>query len=151
MCLYTTRSMTRAFKNALQKDWFWGYKVVKIVSSTLYEDNKFSFKEILRSQYHNYEWVPGWNVAVGETKLQYVPKIKFSCGYAGIHIYLNKNDALENQPSTYRLIKVKCFKKDLIAVGDCSSYSLRTKGKIKQAVLKQVYLDTKDYKKALEC
>jgi hypothetical protein len=104
-----------------KEDFFWGYKIVYNQDGKLYS-----------RYYSNYEWLVGRNKAIGAIKDKHEKEIEY-----GIHVYTEKYarwlyDGHNEKDS--RLIKVKCYWKDLLGMDDTS-----------ELAFEQVYLSQEEY------
>ena len=104
MCLYIHKEKTKeAKKNKTDKVVRW--KVVKCIN----------FK-YLRSPFFPYTWTIGWNKADRKTTDVGVSTFRVE---TGIHVYTSREEArwIVRRALYRKIIRVICYKKDLIAIG----------------------------------
>jgi len=124
MCLNIDESVKVPKSN---RNYFIGYKAV-----TTYN------KQICPLYQDKYEYMPGVNVAKGTVNPFYG-----TIGRGAIHVFLNKKDAIKelSAGNNKTVIPVRCYYKDVIKTGWFCG--------MKNAAMKQVYLDKRSYDKAV--
>jgi hypothetical protein len=142
MCLTVNNTEHSKFVSTFKdKPFVYCYKVV-VLNINLVKENK----KTLNSYFYGLKWQGGWN------KARYLPFkystmefLDYDTIHHGIHIYINECAAVHfiNNESYYTnekliIIKVKCYKKDLITTGQNSD-----------AVFTKVWLDKSEKQSVL--
>jgi len=133
MCLNIDSKKTDAVKLKLSKDGFIiGYKILSFYNNVL-SSTIFNIKP----------WKNGWNLSSrrGGTKLIKREKMCQEI-YRGIHVFLNRPPKSFIGIGDYVIVRVKCYPKHFVAAGGIYS-------KLPGGVFTKVFLDEKDYRKAI--
>jgi len=128
MCLFVHYRKTLKLRKS-GKQFITGYKIVdKRNDNCLY------------SMFFSHKWAIGFNNAYVKIENHYNEKYNKLCIDNGIHVFLYKPNRHDFMEPYEKIIPVRCYLNDLIAVGRHGD-----------AVFRRVYLSKQSYDKAIKC
>lgn len=125
MCLYVDKNETKRIKRR-----FAAAKKRGLNYIICYKELCLNSRIQLKAPFYKKIYKPGWNKSNRKYKTLSAIESSFNEVNKGIHVYLNPNKLY----ATGKLIKCRCYEKDLVAGGED-----------KEAVFMKVFITKKDY------
>jgi len=113
----------------------------------LYGEASSGKSVVLVSKFWDYIWKPGWNksdrqsLELSTNEKRQLQERDNAQIHRGIHVFLNRKDAMRYCGFSYKVVRVECYNKDLVARGKRWEH--------KEAVYMKVFLARDEYKSAL--